>query len=96
MNSPVSSSKNKSFLTLENRSFLSLNAVTDIISFDESEVLLATAEGNLSIQGSGLHIKQLSLENGRVEVEGKIDLLEYNDKAGKEKGGLWRRRERLQ
>ena len=92
MNGQIFNSKNKSFLSLESRSYLSLNCVKDIISFDENEVSLLTEDGALTILGSGLHIKQLSLENGKVEVEGKVDLLEYSDKIQKEKGGFLKRR----
>ena len=36
--------------------------------------------GTLTIMGSELHISQLSLENGSLLVEGRIDALEYDDR----------------
>ena len=83
--------KNKSVLTIADRIFLSTNCVTDTISFDENEIVLSTEQGILLIMGNGLHIKKLSLETGEVEIEGKIDLLEYKDKTVSENRKFFKR-----
>ena len=36
--------------------------------------------------GAGLNISQLSLESGRVDIEGDVEALEYS--GGKKSGGL--------
>ena len=81
----------KSTLTLQNRKTLSLDGVSDVLSFDESTVLLKTALGTLTVEGSGLHILQLDLESGRVTVEGSVSALLYSDKSAGGKGGFFSR-----
>ena len=49
-------------LILDNRKEASVTGVKDVISFDEKEILLQTADGKLQIRGSGLHVKGLNLE----------------------------------
>ena len=51
-------------LILDNRKEASVTGVKDVISFDEKEILLQTADGKLQIRGSGLHVKGLNLEKG--------------------------------
>ena len=72
-------------LTLVNRKRLSLTGVEDVDCFNEQIVVLRTSLGTLTVAGAGLNISALSLEEGRVEVEGEVDALEYS--GGKKKGG---------
>lgn len=64
-------------LEMKGRAFCSLTGVTDVISFDEKEIVLDTTLGMLQIRGSGLHVKLLSLEQGKVEVEGTCNSFIY-------------------
>ena len=73
-------------LTLTDRKRLSLAGVEDVDCFNEQIVVLRTALGMLTVAGAGLNISRLSLEEGRVEIEGEVDALEYSDV--KKKGGL--------
>lgn len=73
-------------LTLEQRKRLSLTGVEDVDCFNEQIVVLRTPLGMLTVAGAGLNIAQLSLETGRVEIEGEVDALEYS--GGKKPGGL--------
>ena len=57
-----------------------LNHQMDVELFNEQLVSLSTVAGTLTIMGSELHISQLSLENGSLLVEGRIDALEYDDR----------------
>ncbi len=81
----------KSTLTLESRKTLSLDGVNDVLSFVEGAVLLKTALGTLTVEGSGLHILLLDLESGRVTLEGSISALFYSDKSAGGKGGFFSR-----
>ena len=56
-----------------NRKSCSLTGITDVIAFDEKEVILETQMGALFIRGENMHIKRLTLEQGEVDVEGSID-----------------------
>ena len=58
----------------------SVTGVKDVISFDEKEILLQTADGKLQIRGSGLHVKGLNLEKGEATLDGHVDSLVYLSK----------------
>lgn len=81
----------KHTLTLEARSQLSITEVNDVISFDETLVSLAVGENILNISGEGLSIKNLSLENGEVTVNGNITALVYFDDSPRKKRRLFGR-----
>ena len=66
-------------LCLEERRKLTLTGVTEVRSFDETLVALATGLGNLNIHGRELQLKDLSLEEGRAAVEGQISALIFEE-----------------
>ena len=73
-------------ITLCDRKKLSLTGVEDVDCFNEQMVVLRTSQGTLTVAGAGLNISRLSLEDGRAEVEGEVDALEYT--GGKHRGGV--------
>ena len=75
---------------LEGRSRLALTGVTQVDSFDEESVVCRTTKGGLVIRGRGLHIDKLNVEGGALQVQGTIDLLEYEDSGEKPAGLLAR------
>lgn len=75
---------------LEEREQLIISGVEEVESFDESTILLTTAQGGLEIQGEGLHIEKLSLDGGDLKVEGKVNALIYESESGR-RGGLFAR-----
>lgn len=77
-------------LILEGRERLSLTGVTDVQSFDEELIAMETAEGMLSVRGTGLHVERLSLENGELTLTGEVRALEYDDNIAA-RGGLFSR-----
>lgn len=68
-------------ITLDNRKKCSMTGVTDVISFDLTQVLLETELGMLDIKGKDLHVNRLSLEKGEVELSGNIDSMVYTEVA---------------
>ena len=76
-------------LNLKNREVLTLTGIEDVISFDEASVYLATGNGNLLIEGTGLHITTLDVSAGNMTVEGFIRSVLYNDKENVKKGGFF-------
>ena len=64
-------------LTLSERKKLTMTGAEEVVSFDETFVVLKTSLGTLTVQGSGLQLKQLSPEGGNVAVEGEISALSY-------------------
>jgi len=83
-------------LTLTNRENIAIKGVGQVISFDDSEIILDTEMGGLTVSGEDLHIQQLDLDKGIISIEGLIRRLEYADNArarggkGKSKGLLER------
>lgn len=66
-------------LNMIDRETMTVTGVRDVMSFDESEILLETGMGMLTICGSDLHVNRLTLEKGEVDVVGKINSLTYAD-----------------
>lgn len=75
-------------LQLKERKFLTMSGVTEVVSFDDSTVVLQTSLGTLVVQGRELQLKTLSLEGGQVAVEGTVTALTYEEP----RSGGWRQR----
>jgi len=73
-------------ISIEARERSEIHGVTDVISFDESEVVLRTVCGELSVEGSALHIRVLNVEAGIVAMDGRVDSISYFDAATEEAG----------
>ena len=76
-------------LSLENRSKLLLTGAREVLSFDDGCVVLHTDSGNLVIHGQQLRLKALSPQQGKLEVEGRISALIYEE--NRKSGGFWGR-----
>ena len=76
-------------LALSERKQLTMSGVSEVVSFDDSSVVLRTALGMLTVQGKDLQLKNLSLDGGQVAVEGKIASLVYEEP--RQPGGMLRR-----
>ena len=74
-------------LILSNRRTGTVTGVSDVISFDITEILLETEQGMLMIKGADLHVNRLTLEKGEVDIEGRIDSLAYSDVNSYQKQG---------
>lgn len=77
-------------LQLENRNGLKMTGVTDVEAFDEKCVTVYTDYGCLSISGTALHIDELNIKNGVLQISGEVSALVYSSKKSKEKGFLKR------
>ena len=76
---------------MENREVLSITGVTEVGSFNESEVAVFTEGGGMTVDGSGLHITKLDLDDGQIIVEGEICAIEYDDEPPRQKGSFFSR-----
>jgi len=82
-------------LTLEGRTRAKLSGVMAVSCFNEQEIVLETSEGEVALLGEGLHIGQLDLEQGQLDVTGTIAGIEYNGPVTKkERRGLFARRKK--
>jgi len=66
-------------LTLSNRSSMQLTGINEVLSFDETLIIMITSCGQLSIAGKGLHMLSLLPQDGRVEISGQICEISYKD-----------------
>ena len=72
-------SENIHNIILEGRKRLSVSGVTDVDKFDENSVILYTNMGELTIKGSELHVNDLSVTRGEMNIEGNIDSIVYGE-----------------
>ena len=75
-------------LTLNERKSLTMSGVTEVVSFEETAVVMKTTLGLLTVQGQDLKLKTLSLEGGQVAVDGQICAMVYEEPR---EAGLWQR-----
>lgn len=78
---------------LQGRKLVQLNGVKEVVSFDAGEVVLNTQMGLLFVRGNDMRVKRLTVEQGEVDLEGKIDSLIYSEKPGKagEQISFWKK-----
>jgi sporulation protein YabP len=70
-------------LQMDNREMLSITGILNVGSFDEEELVLETKMGIMVLQGEGLHVTQLNLDEGKLVVEGLIKGITYAEERGK-------------
>jgi len=64
-------------VVLKNRQDLAVDGVISVESFDDQEVIIETEEGLLIVRGENLHVNQLNIDAGKLNVNGTISTLEY-------------------
>ena len=77
-------------LNLEERHRLAVTGVSEVLSFDENQVVMDTSLGLLTVEGEGLHVEKLSLDIGELSLEGSVQSLYYSHDRQK-KGSFWSR-----
>ena len=73
-------------LVLSERKTLFLTGVKEVLSFDAKEVLLETTRGVLILRGDGMNVTRLLVEQGELELSGRIDSLVYTNREKKDAG----------
>ena len=73
-------------VTVRDRKSVCLTGVEDVISFDETAVVLSTTHGTLAIEGEGLHILQMNVDSKEFRIDGKVCALNYIDRRQRGKG----------
>ncbi len=76
-------------LILENRQRAALTGISEVLAFDENQVVLLTEGGEIALTGEGLHVTRLMLEEGQLTVDGKLDGIIYTQR--RRRRGLFRR-----
>lgn len=70
-------------LMIHNRRSCNLTGVSDVLSFDENEIILETDQGMLMMKGKELHVSRLMLDKGEVDIDGRIDSVTYSEQSSK-------------
>lgn len=78
-------------VSMEDRRSLMVSGVEGVDAFDETHIVLTTIQGVLTITGEGLRIEKLALDGGDLKVEGKIDILCYEDSVDRSARGFFSR-----
>ena len=76
-------------LLLEDRTHAKLTGVTAVSCFNDREIVLETDEGEVALLGEQLHIEQLNLDDGELDVNGDVVGIEYSEKARKREKRSW-------
>jgi len=84
-NKEVKVENKRSYLTLENRSKMTLDGVTEIVSFNDEQIMLKTVLGNMDIRGEELKMNKLDVQNGDVMISGKISYVVYTTEEKKQR-----------
>ncbi len=76
-------------LVMDRREALELTGVQELESFDEAEVVVQTTQGRLVISGDSLHVGRLDLAHGKLQMDGLVTALRYEESVPG--GSLWSR-----
>lgn len=68
-------------LVVNQRESVAITGVLDVISFDEEQVVCETDMGVLILRGVGLHVNNLNLESGLLDIFGEVIGITYEDHA---------------
>ena len=74
-------------MMIDNREKGSLTGILDVISFDETMIVLDTDMGLLTIKGKDLHVSRLTLEKGEIDLEGNMYSFLYSSNESYRKSG---------
>jgi len=77
-------------LTIEHRENVAVTGVRDVISFDEEQVICDTDVGVLILRGANLHVSNLNLDSGSLDIFGEIVSINYEEQGqGRSKSSLF-------
>jgi len=83
---PDESLRRRHEVHLIHRQHLQVTGVAQVESFDEKQIAVRTEMGGLLIAGHGLHISELNVETGILQVTGEVDQLHYLGEGSGQKG----------
>lgn len=66
-------------LMVRDRGQITVSGVSEVLSFDETNVRLVTTCGILNLEGDGLRIHVLNTADGTVAVTGRLNGVLYED-----------------
>ena len=78
-------------IILNARERLEIRGVTEVVSFDETYVMLKTQCGDMAIDGKDLKIAVLEIDTGIVVLSGTVSGVYYSEPQSKEKRSFVKR-----
>ena len=73
---------------LTDRRDMRITGVREVLGFDEESVELMTVCGEMTVEGSGLRVKDLNTERGEVLICGSVEGMQYHSTEEKGKRGF--------
>ena len=64
-------------VTLEECKKATLTGVSEVLSYGEDELCIATSQGNLTVKGKNLKIIRFNTEEGALSFGGEVSLIKY-------------------
>ncbi len=74
-------------VTIEDRERVTITGALDIESFDDTQIVVITDYGDLTVKGDMLKVHRLSVETGDITISGEIESLDYEDNNRRHEGG---------
>lgn len=77
---PLESTSRKEvhIFTIDQRKNGLITGVDEVVSFDSETIILKTCAGVLTITGQNLHVNLLDVDAGKVQIDGRIDGVNYS------------------
>lgn len=83
----IGSNRTKHNLQMKNRQECQITGIVDVKSYEPQEVVAILEDSILTVKGEKLHVSRLSVEQGELNLEGKINSLCYaNHTSAAQKG----------
>lgn len=76
-------------VSINNRKEMEINGVKEVDSFDNEEFLLETNMGYLIVRGRNLQLQSLNVEEGIVQIKGRVYEMTYVDEQEERAKGLF-------
>lgn len=77
---------------MDRRRHTVITGVSDVCSFQENEAVLKVDAGLMILTGEGLHMAKLLLEDGKLQIEGRVDSLIYEQPRKSSRFSQWLKR----
>lgn len=83
---PAAAAAKPHALSLAERGKLTVTGVEEVLRFDETEVEMRTARGDLIVRGTNLHVGRLAIDTGELGIDGTVSEILYADEPEKGEG----------
>lgn len=64
-----------------------ITGVVDVKEFEPQEIIIVLEDSILSLKGTDLHVDNLNIDQGELQLSGKVGSLQYTNKSSFKKKG---------